>query len=278
MQDSEEELSLGTGLIVTTNGYIFTNYVISGEENSICYVTLYSGAQYTGKVIYTDKNLDIAIIKIYANNLSVPKICDSSAIEIGEEVYGLSNAFGYDIFEEAIFSRVKALKRTIKFLEDEEYLYANEVFQTESTLYKNEIIVNENGDVLGIYSKKIEAVVSLDRFKNIIESLENTDSFEEVNLGIYGFDNKELKYINSEYDLENGVLIDKIEAGSILNEYLKVGDIVLKIDDYEVSSFEDIKDYLSKKQEAEVITFEILRDSKILKVEWKVEKKIYNLK
>lgn len=69
VKNSEEKLGIGSGIIVTSNGYILTNYSISGEKNATCYATLKNGEVYPAKVVWVNKDLDISIIKISASNL-----------------------------------------------------------------------------------------------------------------------------------------------------------------------------------------------------------------
>ena len=66
---SEEELGLGTGIIITENGFILSNSHVTGEKYSTCYVTIEDGETYTGNVIWSDTDLDLSITKINAKNL-----------------------------------------------------------------------------------------------------------------------------------------------------------------------------------------------------------------
>ena len=91
IEDSEEKLGIGSGIIVTSNGYILTNYSISGEVGSNVYVTLKNGESYVADVVWVDSNMDIAIIKIAVNNLITLGVGDSNLINLGEEIYMISN-------------------------------------------------------------------------------------------------------------------------------------------------------------------------------------------
>ena len=57
-------LSLGSGIIVTDDGYILTNEHVTGEKYSKCYVTLENGEEYSGRVIWADSDIDLSIVKI----------------------------------------------------------------------------------------------------------------------------------------------------------------------------------------------------------------------
>lgn len=85
---SSDELGLGTGIIVSSNGYILSNSHVTGEKYSTCYVTV-DELQYKGTVVWSDSNLDLSIIKIQANNLKYATLGDSSNLRVGEQVYAI---------------------------------------------------------------------------------------------------------------------------------------------------------------------------------------------
>ncbi len=88
-KSTENELGLGTGFIVTDDGYIVSNEHVTGEKFSRCYVTLENGNNYDGTVVWSDKDLDLSIVKINAKNLAYVSLGNSSDIRIGETVYAI---------------------------------------------------------------------------------------------------------------------------------------------------------------------------------------------
>lgn len=88
---TENELGLGTGFIVTDDGYIVSNNHVTGEKFSKCYVTLENGMTYDGVVVWSDSDLDLSITKIKAKNLEYVNLGDSSNIRVGEKVYAIGN-------------------------------------------------------------------------------------------------------------------------------------------------------------------------------------------
>ena len=80
----EDELGLGTGIIITNTGYILSNSHVTGEKYSHCYVTLEDKNTYEGDVVWADKDLDLSIIKIKANNLKYASLGDSDKVRIGD--------------------------------------------------------------------------------------------------------------------------------------------------------------------------------------------------
>ena len=88
-KSTESELGLGTGVIVTDNGYILSNEHVTGEKYSKCYITLDNGNHYDGTVVWSDSDLDLSITKINAKNLDYVSLGDSSQIRVGETVYAI---------------------------------------------------------------------------------------------------------------------------------------------------------------------------------------------
>ncbi len=90
-KSTESELGLGTGMIVTEDGYILSNEHVTGAKYSKCYITLENGNHYDGTVVWSDSDLDLSITKINAKNLEYIPLGDSSQIRVGEAVYAIGN-------------------------------------------------------------------------------------------------------------------------------------------------------------------------------------------
>lgn len=86
---TENELGLGTGVIVTSDGYIVSNEHVTGGKYSKCYITVENGSSYDGTVVWDDTNLDLSIIKINAKDLPYVNLGDSKNIRVGETVYAI---------------------------------------------------------------------------------------------------------------------------------------------------------------------------------------------
>ena len=96
LEDSESKLGLGSGIILTDNGYILTNQHVVGNKYSNCYVTLENGKSYNGSVLWSDSNIDLAIVKIMANSLDYINLGDSDKLTLAEEVYAIGNPIGIE--------------------------------------------------------------------------------------------------------------------------------------------------------------------------------------
>ena len=110
-ESTESQLGLGTGMIVTENGYILSNEHVTGSKYSKCYVTLENGNHYDGTVVWSDSNIDLSIIKIEANNLKYVTLADSDSIKIGETVYAIGNPIGFEFRRTVTSGIIKQIKQ-----------------------------------------------------------------------------------------------------------------------------------------------------------------------
>ena len=114
----EAELGLGTGFLVTDDGYILSNEHVTGSKYSKCYITLESGNTYDGTVVWSDTDLDLSITKIDAKNLKYLSLGDSGDIRVGENVYAIGNPIGYEFRRTVTSGIISAKNRTIKIEEE----------------------------------------------------------------------------------------------------------------------------------------------------------------
>lgn len=87
---SSDELGLGTGIVVSDNGYILSNSHVTGNKYSTCYVTIDENT-YKGNVVWADSELDLSITKVQVNNLKYVEFGDSKKLRVGEGVYAIGN-------------------------------------------------------------------------------------------------------------------------------------------------------------------------------------------
>ena len=131
---NEESLGLGTGIIVTDNGYILSNEHVTGEKYSTCYVTLENGKFYDGSVVWSDSNLDLSVIKINVKNLKYANLGNSKNIKVGETVYAIGNPIGFEFRRTVTSGIISAKSRTIRLQENNNETYMFGLIQTDATI------------------------------------------------------------------------------------------------------------------------------------------------
>ena len=267
-----EDLKLGTGIIISENGYIITNWHLAGNKYSSCYVTMEDGTVYNGNTIWADSDLDLAIVKISANNLKYLQLGDSDNIKIGETVYAIGNPIGIEFQRTVTKGIISGLNRTIKIEEEKNSSYMEGLIQTDASINQGNSggpLINTKGEVIGINSAKIETAegigfaVPINIIKPVVESLANGGEFEEAYLGIFAYDKEVIKYLNNDVTFNEGIYVVKIaKDGPAAKTNLKTGDVITKIDGNSINRMSELRTYIYRKKPGEKITLTISRNSK----------------
>ena len=270
LDDSEEKLGLGSGVVVTENGYILTNHHVAGNKYSNCYVTMENGTTYDGTVVWSDSNIDLAIVKISAENLNYLELADSDKITLAEDVYAIGNPIGIEFQRTVTKGIISGINRTIKFKTEESYM--EDLIQTDATINEGNsggALVNTKGELIGINAVKItdaEGIgfaVPINIVKPILEKLVQTGKFEEGYLGIYGYDKEVIPYLDSSLNINSGIYIATIlPDGALFNKGALVGDIITKIDGIEINKMNDLKKYIYTKKPKDTVKLTIRRHEK----------------
>lgn len=270
LMNAENDLGLGTGIIVSKKGYILTNEHVSGDRN--CYVTMPNGNITKADVIWYDKNLDLSILKVNEKIESSANLGNSEDTKIGEEVYAIGNPIGYEFQRTVTYGVISALNRTIKLEENNDYVYMSNLIQTDATINPGNSggpLINKQGQIIGINSVKITSAdgigfaIPINIVKPIIQKLDSTGKFEEAYLGIFTYDSAVIPYLNKSLNIKKGVYIEKIyEDGPAENSELKDGDIITKIDEKEINKMSELQEYLYSKNPKDKINILINRNGK----------------
>lgn len=156
---NEYSLGLGTGVIITEDGFVLSNEHVTGSKLSTCYVTLEDGKKYDGTVVWSDSDLDLSITKIDAKNLKYVSIGDSSKIKIGETVYAIGNPIGFEFRRTVTSGIISSKNRTIKLEDDKNLSYMSDLIQTDATINPGNSggpLIYPDGEVIrNKYSKNI---------------------------------------------------------------------------------------------------------------------------
>ena len=275
--NATEELGLGSGIIVSENGYIVTNWHVAGNKYSTCYVTADNGEIYSGNVVWADSDLDLAIVKINASGLKFLNLGDSDTIKLGQEVCAIGNPIGIEFQRTVTSGIISGLDRTIKVEDENGESYMEDLIQTDASINSGNSggpLINKNGEVIGINSIKITSAegigfaIPINIIKPIIESYIQNDKFEEGYLGIFAYDTEVNKYLNSDLDFNSGIYVVKISTdGPAVRSGLKIGDIITKIDDREINKMSELRNYIYTKAPGDKVSLTINRNNKEYTIE-----------
>ncbi len=264
---SETELGLGTGIVVSSNGYIISNAHVTGEKFSTCYVTIEDKNTYTGTVVWSESSLDLSIVKINATNLIHANMGKSKTTRVGEIVYAIGNPVGFEFRRTVTSGIISALNRTVKLQEDGKDIYMSDLIQTDATINPGNSggpLINAEGEVIGVNSVKITSAegigfaVPIDVVKPVIQSFIEKGSFEEANLGLYVYDETVSNYLDLKKRFSSGIYIAEItKLGPVDGKGLKEGDTITKIDDKYIDTINDLREYIYTKKPGDKVFLSI---------------------
>ena len=267
--NSISELGLGTGVIVSSNGYILSNCHVTGEKLSTCYITLENGYTYEGSVVWCDSDLDLSITKIEAKDLHFATIGDSNNAKVGENVYAIGNPIGYEFRRTITSGIISATNRTIRIDEDNSVSYMTDLLQTDASINPGNSggpLISSSGEVWGINTVKITSAegigfaVPINVVKPVIEKFINNNVFDEAYLGIYAFDKDVIPYVSNTPNFSSGIYIAHINKDSpALSSGIQTGDIITSIDNTVIGNMIQLREFIYTKSPGDTISINVSR-------------------
>lgn len=272
----------GSGVIISTDGYILTNnHVIStsssssssyyavGEASKIT-VSLYNDDEvYEAKVVGTDETTDLAVIKIEKDNLTAAELGDSDALQVAEWCMAIGNPLGMK--SSITTGSISALNRNITDSDGKAFT----LIQTDAAINEGNsggALVNSKGQVIGINTLKASGTgveglgfaIPINSTKRIYSDLINYSKVKRPYIGFTGTDITEsvIKQ-NPSMKLVVGAYIRSIEDFSPAEKAgLKIGDIVIKIEGKEIRTMNELNAIKETYSIGDTITLTISRDGK----------------
>ena len=265
-QEIPEQRGTGSGFIVSSDGIIMTNaHVVEGADELI--VRLTDKREFKGKVLGSDKQTDIAIIKIDAKDLPVLKMGDSSKLKVGEWVAAIGSPFGLDNTVTA--GIVSALSRN---LPSDQYV---PFIQTDVAVNPGNSggpLFNMKGEVVGINSQifstsggfmGLSFAIPIDLAMQIKDQLVKDGRVTRGYVGVYI---QELtQELADSFGLKSpqGALVTKIEKDSPAEKAgLKEGDVITALNGTKVTSSVSLPMLVSTIRPGTEATLTVIRDKK----------------
>ncbi|MCU0368309.1 MAG: trypsin-like peptidase domain-containing protein [Cyclobacteriaceae bacterium] len=268
---SQTQVSSGSGVIFTTDGYIVTNnHVIESAEKI---QVLYNKKSYEAELIGTDPSTDLAVLKINETNLPAITIGSSKNVAVGEWVVAVGNPFSLSSTVTA--GIVSAKGRRINVVDDR---FPIESFiQTDAAINPGNsggALVNKNGELIGINTAILSRTgsytgyafaVPIDIARKVVEDLIKHGVVQKAILGgrviEYDYQNAQKFGLNSNVKEFKGVLLGKVDkSGAAAAAGLKEGDIITKINNVEINSESAFEEELSYRYPGDKINITYIRN------------------
>ncbi len=272
-QGQEMPRGLGSGVILTDDGYIVTNnHVIDGADR--LEVTLNDNSTYNARVIGTDPVTDVALIKIPAENLHVIPVGDSDALRVGEWVLAVGNPFGFT--STVTTGIVSAKARGMGGMGRNGQMGIESYIQTDAAVNPGNsggALVNTRGELVGIntaiYSETGSYVGYSFAIPTAIVSKVVNDlrEYGAVQRAVLGISTREL---TPQFAKEKGItavndgcyIVEVSDRSAAMEAGLKEGDVLTGINGAPVHNFAQLQGEMSKYSPGDKITIEYVRDNK----------------
>lgn len=258
--------SVGSGCILNSKGYIITNHHVVGNEKNEIYVTLYGGDVVKGSVIWSNSNLDLAVVKVSVAGLPAANMGDSDNLRIGEKAIAIGNPLGFDFQGTLTSGVISGLNRSIEV----NGIYMEDLIQTDASINSGNSggpLMNGKGEVIGINTVKVESAegigfaIPINQIKPIIDKVVNTGEFIEPYLGVLGYDRAMTSFISSEIMINTGIFVYDVEKGSPAEKAgIKKGDVILSVDDIIVDTLCELRSVLFSKNIGDKIRLKVFRN------------------
>lgn len=258
---------IGSGVIITPDGYIVTNYhVIKGATE--VEITLNNNESYIAEIVGTSPENDVALLKVDAKDLDYISFGDSNSIELGQWVLAVGNPF--NLTSTVTAGIVSAKGRSLSESDD----VIQSFIQTDAAVNPGNsggALVTASGELIGIntaISSRTGSYVGYafaipsNNVKKIVEDLIEFGNVQKAILGVRGQDITPENYKTfDDINLTQGFYIGSVDKKSgAAKAGLKEGDVIVKLDDVKVRKFSDLSGFLNSKNPGDVVNVTFMRD------------------
>jgi len=261
-----ERHSLGSGFIISEEGYVVTNnHVVENADEII--VTASDGNEYEAELVGTDAKLDLALLKIDSNGIKAVKLGDSDALRVGQWVVAIGNPFG---LEQTVTAGIVSAKgRVIGAGPYDDFI------QTDASINPGNSggpLFNSEGELVGINTAIISRsggnvgigfAIPIKLAKPVLDELRATGRVSRARLGVYI--EEVSKDVMKAMDLpdSNGALVRRVEADSAADKAgIEAGDVIVAIDGDKIKRVHDLPIRVASHKPGDKVKIALIRDGK----------------
>ena len=268
----------GSGIIVSSDGYILTNnHVVNSTSSSSYYqiteatkvtVKLYNDeTEYEAKIIGSDTQTDLAVIKIDKTGLTAAELGDSDSVQVGEFAMAIGNPLG---LQSSISCGIVSAKN--REVNDSETGVTYNLIQTDAAINSGNsggALVNADGNVIGINTLKLSGTgvegigfaIPINSTIDVYNELKTNGKISRPYIGIGGIDITET--LAKQNDLVIGVYVKTIDNFSAAEKAgLKIGDVIIEADGNTITKMDELNEFKNKHKVGDKMTLKINRNGK----------------
>ncbi|MBS3095427.1 trypsin-like peptidase domain-containing protein [Candidatus Woesearchaeota archaeon] len=254
----------GSGVIVSNDGYILTNYhVISNSKNISA--RLEDKRIFNAKLIGSDPQTDVALIKVEAKNLPTIELGNSDFVEVGDNIMAIGNPFGFDFT--VTTGIISATHREYGPTEYRDFL------QTDASINPGNSggpLIDMNGKIVGITtfivsdvrSGELGFAIPINLIKTIMDMLIKNGKIERSYLGVSLQDKVELDSNGNGRIIDGAEIVSFDPKGPAAKSGLKEGDIIVKINDKKITDSNTLRNYVAYIPVGNNVEVTVLRSNK----------------
>lgn len=271
-QQPEIERGTGSGFIVSADGYILTNHHVVENADQVR-VQLLNGRAYDARIIGSDANTDLAVLKIDAAGLTPAALGVSERTRIGEWVLAIGNPLGENLTFTVTSGIVSAKGRGLPGLRNPAQNSIQDFIQTDAAINRGNSggpLVNVRGEVIGINSAIASEngfnmgygfAIPVDLAKNVMNQLITTGRVERAVLGIQVNEATELDAEDVGLDEVRGVKISGFSEGNSPAERagLREGDVIVAVDGQAIQYVAQLQQIVGFRRPGETVRVEVAR-------------------
>jgi serine protease Do len=278
--------SLGSGFIISPDGYILTNDHVAGNAKEIT-VTVTGGQQFKAELVGTDLVSDIALLKVDAKNLPYMRLGNSDDVLVGEWVIAMGNPFGlFDINDKPTVTVGVVSNTGVKLQSQDGRVYKG-MIQTDAAINAGNSggpLLNALGEVIGvnavIYTPNqgnigLGFAIPINRVKSIVAELRKHGKIERsfwTGLEIQSVDRRIAQYFG--LDKVQGVIVSEVQKNSPAERSgFRVGDIILAANGERLDDESSLLAAVDDARAGDVLTLKVFREHKTLELKLPLEKR-----
>jgi Do/DeqQ family serine protease len=257
---SQQQQASGSGVIVSEDGYIATNYHVVKNADEI-EVVFFDKHKATATLVATDPSTDIALLKVELDKLPAIQIGNSDSVRVGDWVMAVGNPF--DLSSTVTAGIISAKGRKIDILGENASTPIESFIQTDAAVNPGNsggALVNVRGELIGINTAiatptgtfaGYSFAVPVNIVKKVIRDLKSYGVVQRAYLGVE---------VDITRDDVGGVYVSNVVGGSGADEAgLEIGDVITHINSSQISSFPELQEQLSKYGPGDKVNVNIIR-------------------